>query len=115
MHLAAREGHLEYIQFWLTTYEMDIDQVMKDYWTPLFYASLNNHVSVIEYLVKKGWDINHVDKFLRTPLHWATKSRATESVKILLKHGAKTDLKDVEGKKALDMNQGFDDIKFFYV
>ena len=84
MHLAAREGHIDYMKHLMENYDMDIDQIMSDHWTPLFYACLNNHVNVIEYCLEVKSDINHVDKFLRTPLHWATKSRAPDAVRILL-------------------------------
>lgn len=72
----------------MTQYEFEIDCVMNDHWTPLFYACLNNHIDVINYCLESKADINHVDKFLRTPLHWATKSRAPDSVRILLEKEA---------------------------
>ena len=115
MHLAAREGHLDYLHFLLQTYDMDIDMIMNDYWTPLFYASLNNHIGVIEFWIKQNSDVNHVDKFLRSALHWATKSRAPDAVKLLLNKGTKWDLKDIEGKTPEDMNQGYEEITKIYV
>jgi ankyrin repeat protein len=113
--MAAREGHIDYIKYVVSKYEIDIDQIMNDHWTPLFYACLNNHISVIDYLIEKKSNINHLDKFLRTPLHWATKSRAPDAVRILLKHEARYDLFDVEGKKAEDMNLGYDEITELYL
>lgn len=94
---------------------MDVDQTMNDFWTPIFYASLNNHIGVIEYLISLNADINHVDRFLRTPMHWATKSRAPDAVRILLHKGSKWDCKDVEGKKPEELNQGYEEIEEIYL
>ena len=49
--------------------------------------------------------MNHVDKYLRTPLHWATKARSPDAVRILLDNIARYDLKDIEDKTAEQLNR----------
>jgi hypothetical protein len=41
------------------------------HYTPLFRASFNRHVAVVEYLLEQGCDIDHVDNYGQTALHGA--------------------------------------------
>jgi ankyrin repeat protein len=38
MHFAAREGHVDFLSYLHANHDVDIDQIMNDHWTPLFYA-----------------------------------------------------------------------------
>ena len=115
IHFAAREGHSDFMRYLMTNHDMDIDQIMNDHWTPLFYAWLNNHINVIEYCLETKADMNHVDKYLRTPLHWATKARSPDAVRILLDNNAKYDMKDIEDKTAEQLNKDIDEITDLFV
>lgn len=35
MHFAAREGHVDFMQYLIKSHDMEIDQIMNDHWTPL--------------------------------------------------------------------------------
>mgnify|MGYP002371326342 CR=1 FL=1 len=70
-HVAAREGKVEILKIFLDTYSFAIDLTMIDGWTALHYAALNGYTRTIEFLVERGANIDSLDKFKRTPLHWA--------------------------------------------
>ena len=61
------------------------------------------HQEVCKMLLKSGADINALDCRNRTPLHWAAKHGLLEAVEFLLAHGARTDLKDNDGKLPIDV------------
>jgi hypothetical protein len=54
-------------------------------------------------LVRRGVDVNHQDGQGSTPLMAAAWHGHPEVVKLLLRHGARTDLKDREGETALSL------------
>ena len=54
-------------------------------------------------LLDAGADIHAVDSDDETPLHWAAKHGALEALEFLLKKGARTDLKDNQGKLPIDV------------
>ena len=47
LHLAAREGHVDFMQHLLENYDMDIDQIMNDHWTPLCKLLITFHMILI--------------------------------------------------------------------
>lgn len=54
-------------------------------------------------MCKNNADLNHVEDNGDTALHIATKRGNIEIVKMLLDHGAKIDLKNVNDKTVLDI------------
>jgi ankyrin repeat protein len=73
--------------------------------TPLVKAVLGDQVEMAKFLISKGADVNHVDGNGMTPLLYASSIDFGSSAMIdmLLKAGARTDMKTKEGKTALEL------------
>jgi ankyrin repeat protein len=73
--------------------------------TPLVKAVLGDQVEMAKFLIAKGADVNHVDGNGMTPLLYAASIDFGSSAMIdmLLKAGARTDMKTKEGKTALEL------------
>jgi len=56
--------------------------------TPLHWASMNGHLSVVEYLVNQKADINGKAENGSTPLHYADRYRYLNVVEFLKNNGA---------------------------
>ncbi len=68
--------------------------------TLLNWAAAFGTVEMCEYLASKGADVNRGQR--SSSLHYAACFGRASVVKVLLKHGANPDLRDEEGKTALD-------------
>lgn len=76
--------------------------------TPLLYASIHGHTSIVEMLIEKGANVNCEDGYGQTPLAWAVHNGNETTVELLLQRGAKHDSKakrleskDSKGRTAL--------------
>ena len=71
----------------------------------LHYAARANNLNALEKFVKRGADVNLIDRQGWTPLHWGSASTrgSAKAVKLLLREGCSTDIKDKEGRTALDL------------
>ena len=70
--------------------------------TLLYIASRSGFYDTCELLLEEGASINVVQTTGSTPLHGAAYYGHTPIVKLLLQHGAKTDIKNQFGRTALD-------------
>ena len=87
MHLAAVYGSLEAIRIIANELEDKNPPAKKlSYYTPLHFATVQNHVECIEYILELGIDANTKAYLGRTPLHIAAEHGHIEAVKCLLKH-----------------------------
>ncbi|CAJ0554858.1 Ff.00g133710.m01.CDS01 [Fusarium sp. VM40] len=90
LHVAVIYGHVEALEFYhdrdLVT---NLDVKDGNQQTPMHYAASNGNVSVIDYLVAHGCDINAPSSSGLTPLHLAVRERRTGAVDFLLNHGAR--------------------------
>ena len=87
MHLAAVYGSLEAIRIIANELEDKNPPAKKlSYYTPLHFATVQNHVKCIEYILELGIDANTKAYLGRTPLHIAAEHGHIEAVKCLLKH-----------------------------
>ena len=67
-----------------------------------YYAVINGRHELIETLAKNGYNLNKQDKFGESALFYAIERQDTEAVKLLLKYGAKLDLRsDLYGQTPL--------------
>ena len=101
--IAAKEGRCNIVELYIEEYSKNIqhkfyiDHHQHDGWTALLYASMNGFAHLCETLVKKGRaDVNHVDKFKRTALHWACRFDSCKVAEVLLNLKASTSLLDME-------------------
>ena len=81
---------------WLSgDFETFMERFESFYTNPLYYASLLGMFETIKYLLGCGVDINIIGGPLATPLQAAANAGHTDSVRLLLDHGADIDLMDL--------------------
>jgi uncharacterized protein len=80
----------------------DIDPVYEsDESTPLLVAVKGGHFLAAKALLDLGADVNYQGPKKLTPLHWALKNGAgLKQLRLLLDHGARGDIEDLEGRTA---------------
>lgn len=67
----------------------------------LHLAAAEGHLSVVEFLVNKGFMVDSRDRTLKTPLHYACMNGHETCVEFLLKSGASVEARDSIGKNAI--------------
>lgn len=70
--------------------------------TPLHVAA-HAHSTILEDLLKAGADPNAQDKDGRLPMHDAVAENSVEHVRLLIQYGSNINVKDLNGKTALDI------------
>ncbi|MBK8791656.1 MAG: ankyrin repeat domain-containing protein [Holophaga sp.] len=105
---AAIKGNLESVKQCLAAGE-SVNEADKYGWTPLMWGVYYQHLPVTEFLLERGADPNlqTTAKYSSFPagttaLHLGAYYGKDELVATLVKKGAKTDLRDANGKSALD-------------
>lgn len=98
---AAEAGDLAAVQFHLER-GADINGTTAAGHFALGGAILNDHSSVVEYLIAQGADINKESDFGWTPLYLAAWSNRPDSAALLLISGARTNSKTREGFNSPD-------------
>ena len=71
--------------------------------TPLYTASNNGHLEIVEVLIAGGGDVNKAEYHCWTPLHMACDKGYLEVVKVLIDNKANFFCKDKDGKTPLDV------------
>ena len=84
LSMAAFTGQMNYVQR-LVEAGAEVDFYG---WAPLLYAAYNGHTAVVEYLLKRGADINAKTENGLTALFFAARFGHIEIIKVLLKNEA---------------------------
>lgn len=111
LHVAAYRGTPKIMKY-LIDKGADIMAEDRRGGTPLHWASIKGDVDNAEILVNKGAEINARDKSGDTPLHWAVAGIGVIDVKkfvtvaYLLNKHADPNIKNFNGKTALDIAEG---------
>ena len=71
-------------------------------WPPITYAAFNNHPGIVEYLIKKGAEINAKTETGATALYLASRNGHVEVVKLLLRYEADPTIANQNGETAVD-------------
>ena len=69
---------------------------------PLHCAAEFHRDEIARMLIESGADVNARNEMLNTPLHEAVGREGLETIKLLLRHGASTTIKNNNGETALD-------------
>lgn len=70
------------------------NNIKKNVWSPLHYASDGGHIRIVSLLLKKGAKVDEVDMENQTPLMRASLNGHVSVVKLLIKKGADVNLQD---------------------
>jgi ankyrin repeat protein len=81
----------------------DVNAKRNDGWTPLHWASCENHIEIAELLIEKGADVDAKDNENWTPLHWASCENHIEIAELLLKAGAYLNAETNDGETPFDL------------
>lgn len=103
LHMAMREDAAE-IAIVLMKAGADINAVNGEAWTPLFYAVTNNNMALAVYMVSRNaptLNVNRPDRFGLTPLMLASRNGAADIVGLLLRAGARINVRDIGGNSPL--------------
>ncbi|OAD07377.1 hypothetical protein MUCCIDRAFT_134929, partial [Mucor lusitanicus CBS 277.49] len=118
LHGAAMNGNVGLVKFALD-HGAPIDSVVNGY-MPLQLACINeNHIAVVQYLIDRGADVNAQRRWSKkhsadksqavagatgsTALHVACANGCTKIVDLLLRNGAKINVKDKYGSRPVDV------------
>lgn len=71
-------------------------------WPPITYAAFNGHAEIVEYLIKKGADINTKTENGSTALYLAARNGHVAVVKLLLGHEADPKIANQNDETAVD-------------
>jgi ankyrin repeat protein len=71
-------------------------------WPPLIYAAFNGHAAVVDYLLKKGAEINATTANGSTALLFAARFGHLEVVELLLQNNADPNIANERGATAID-------------
>lgn len=77
------------------------DLVDNDGRTLLFHAVLAKNYRLLNALIAKNADVNHVDNLLWIPLHYAVQNYLIEFVDVLIKNGSNVNAQDKYGNSVL--------------
>jgi hypothetical protein len=131
LHQAAKEGHKEIVKILIVS-GADVNIQGERGRPPLFWPIVNGNKEIVQILLNSGAKVNSQDSSRRTPfnwairnnreeiagllintkgengwtpLHWAVHNAKTSMVRLLLKRGARVDIKDDQGKTPVDIAQ----------
>ena len=68
----------------------------------LYISARNGFNDICEFLLEEGMDPNETQSTKSTPLHGAAFYNQDSTVKLLLEYGAKTEIKNIDGKTVLE-------------
>ncbi len=99
---AVRSGKIEFVKL-LIENGADIHHICNLGYSVMHEAAMRENNEILEYLIRKGGNINAKDKGGDTPLHYSVMARDPnlEFVKFLLKKGAKVNLLNDENTSPL--------------
>lgn len=98
LSLAAYQGKLPFVQ---RLVEAGADVNLYG-WPPLIYAAFNGHAAVVDYLLKKGAEINATTANGSTALLFAARFGHIEVVEVLLQNKADPNIANERGATAID-------------
>ena len=103
LHLVCWYGHLDVVQYLLTSHAANLEATDNNGWTPLIEACYEGHLTVVKYLATHGANVEAVDNEGLTPLHFACKNGRLALVQELVARGANLGSTNNHGCTALHL------------
>ena len=101
LYYAVLCGFHRLIEHLIDAYPGDINARGGYYESPLSAALAQENIDIALLLLRRGVDVNVLDKSGRSPLHRALEGGRIDIVQLLLDHGADVNLRDTLGNSAL--------------
>jgi uncharacterized protein len=97
--MAALRGQLE----WCSRLVERGAKIRREGWTPLHYAATGPHPKVVEFLLKRGAEVDALAPDQSTPLMMAAMYGSEVSIDLLLARGASAGRRNARGQRAADL------------
>lgn len=95
---ACQHGFVDQVKQLLDSGLVLPNSIDQDDCSLLHWAAINNHIEIAKLLVARKCNVNAVGGVLSaTPLHWAARHGHTKMVALLIRNGADSTMRDVEG------------------
>lgn len=112
LHQAALVGYIPAVKELASIVQPNM--VTKDKETPLHLAARTGQTEAMNILLNtKRFDINAVNRFGMTPLYEAIRNKERNTIWLLLRHGARTDLLTPKGENAFDLAKKYGNADLF--
>ncbi|EFO20401.1 sex-determining protein fem-1 [Loa loa] len=98
---AAAAGHIDIVRYLVEKAGADINQTTQSNSSPLRGACYDGHFDIVQYLVKKGADIELANRHGHTPLMIAAFKMRADIVQFLLEQGADPCRASIKGNTAM--------------
>lgn len=99
--VAVKALNFSLISYILSRPNVDIEEKDKNGHTSLYVCVLNGYYEILDYLIKRGANVNVADNLSYTPLHIATIQGFIHIAQLIIKHGSEIDPKNEDGKTPL--------------
>jgi ankyrin repeat domain-containing protein 50 len=101
LHRAAESGRMDLLSFWIEEEKEKINLEDQNQQTPLYLAVKQKHLDLVEYLLNKGADPNHLTKEQDSSLLLSLRQGDASIAKLLLTKGADAKIRDQYGRSTL--------------
>lgn len=104
LHWAAKNGHMDIVEYLIQQQGLDADEQDNEGKTPLHYAVLEDHEEIVNFLTPVHADVNMQDSKGNTPLHLTCSffgRKYINTVKLLIGKGANIDTENYAGERPL--------------
>jgi ankyrin repeat protein len=111
--MAVRNGDLAVVRA-LLDLGVSVNGSASDPWSPVDMAVHNNDIALARLFIERGGDVNGIDKAGYTPLLLAASIDFgdTAMMELLLEAGARVDIRNPDGKTALDLAREYQHTRF---
>ncbi|KAG8186858.1 hypothetical protein JTE90_024104 [Oedothorax gibbosus] len=104
IHIAARDGHLDIVKFYLEK-KIKLNDLGNLGQSLLHYAVQGGQLEIVKYLISQNMDVNLSDENQAKPLHLAAQNGYREIIYTLLDNGAYFDATTIRNTTALEIAQ----------
>ncbi|CAF0770364.1 unnamed protein product [Rotaria sordida] len=109
---AVQYNEIERVKQLIESGQADVDVPDNEGCYLMHWASINNHVELVRYLIAKGAKVDIVGGDLKsTPLHWACRQGCVETFFLLVDNGAAIDSLDINGVQPIHLAAQYGQIK----